>query len=165
MPRKVAELSLAFAIDAEAGHGTCRGVRAGEDDRNGGWLQPAIDQGLISTVLAAWIAFSDCSPRSSSFVTTHFRIEPRFVARRKAGKTRAGKRADHSLTEEGILHMELFMQECIEKTDAMLAVQRTVDADDATLIIGLAIVGHPIIDDPFPTLRISRREPHGCRRR
>jgi len=30
---------------------------------DGGWLQLAIDQGLISTVLVAWIAFSDRPPR------------------------------------------------------------------------------------------------------
>ena len=33
MPRKVADRGLARAIDAEAGHGACRGGRAGEDDR------------------------------------------------------------------------------------------------------------------------------------
>jgi hypothetical protein len=58
----------------------------------------------------------------------------RLVARRKAGETRLGQLADHAFTQEGILHMDTFMQKRIEKTDAMLAVQLTVDAHEASLI-------------------------------
>ena len=50
------------------------------------------------------------------------RVEPRLVARSKTRETHAGEFADHALDQEGVLHVEFFVQERIEKTDAMLSV-------------------------------------------
>src|SRR5262249_33487862 len=51
-----------------------------------------------------------------------FCIKLRFVARAEVGEARRRQLAHHALAQEGILHVQLFVQEGIEQANAVLAV-------------------------------------------